>query len=81
MEYEYFCFILNNADYLFFLVYLEEKEPTEFTYAEQFVDNKRKENATDYFPIGRALSVSINTEDLERMVQLLHARRNNSLSS
>ena len=45
-------------DYLYFLVYLQHKEETEYTGAEQFVSSCLKAENLEWVPVNKALSMS-----------------------
>jgi len=47
----------NMWNYIYFFVHLEQKDEDEYTAAEQYVSDLKKKGQSDYFPIGRSISI------------------------
>lgn len=47
----------NMWDYIFFLVYLINKEPTEFTGVESYVVDQVQQGSISFFPVGKAIAL------------------------
>jgi inositol 1,4,5-triphosphate receptor type 1 len=45
----------NIWSYLYFFMYLDNKDQDEFTFIEEYIAEKRKAGENDYFPIGKAI--------------------------
>jgi len=63
----------NIWHYLYFIVYLTLKEPTEYTGPEQYLSPKIKEGKIDWFPIGKAMCIdeSITNQDIPTQIKTL----------
>jgi len=47
----------NPWNYLFYFIYLDHKDPDEYTHAEQYISDLKAENEIDFFPVGKAISL------------------------
>lgn len=56
--------------YLFFLVHLRNKDPTEYTGPESYVASCIKDADYSFFPINRALNLDKEEDDKERLDKL-----------
>jgi len=50
----------NVWNYLYYLIYLDEKEEDEYTYVEEYVSEKMKNGESDFFPLTKALCLLPN---------------------
>jgi len=50
----------NVWNYLYYLIYLDQKEEDEYTYVEEYVSEKMKNGETDFFPLTKALCLLPN---------------------
>lgn len=50
-------------NYLYFLIYLDDKDKDEFTQLEEYVYEKRQSNDNSFFPVGRAICVENFTKE------------------
>jgi len=48
----------NMWHYLYFFIYLDEKDKDEYTAAEEYVEKKKASNETDYFPIIKSICLT-----------------------
>jgi len=55
----------NMWQYVFFLVYLHEKDPNNYTGAESFVNDLVKENDASWFPINQAIKLMEHLAQME----------------
>ena len=55
----------NLWNYLFYVIHLTLKDPKDYNGTESYVSGKLKMNDISWFPIGRALSLSLKTENTE----------------
>ena len=53
----------NLWNYLFYVIHLTLKDPKDYNGTESYVSGKLKMNDISWFPIGRALSLSLKTEN------------------
>jgi len=50
----------NLWNYLYFFMYLDSKDDTEYSFMEDYIADKRQQANNDYFPIGKAICLESN---------------------
>jgi len=50
----------NVWNYLYYFIYLDEKDEDEYTFVEEYISKKMKEGESDFFPLTRALCLLPN---------------------
>lgn len=66
----FFLLIITFRQYLFFLVHLRNKDPTEYTGPESYIAGCLKDADYSFFPINRALGLDKEKDDTERLDKL-----------
>jgi hypothetical protein len=53
----------NMWDYIFYILYLMEKDESEYTAQESYVAEQVAQRSTDFFPINRSLTIQENQRE------------------